>query len=461
MATGNVAVVGGGLAGLSAAHELKRRGLNVELFERSRLLGGKATSFAVGDNEVDNGQHVFLGVCDQLLDFFRESGVPSREIYLQPRFEALLLDPGRPDNSARLREWPLPAPLHLAPALLMYKHLSPVDRIKLALALLAARKPAPLDETFAAWLDRHRQSSASRRSFWEPFLVPALNAPLHEVGAEDALFVVRQAFLGGRGAARFGYARVPLGRLAERAARGIDRVHKRSVVLGVELDTGGVPLLRVGNEQRSFDGVVLAVPPERLGRLVAGTGLLDVDLAQFRTAAIVDVHLWYSRPFAFTFAAVLESPMQWIFQKAPGYLCCSMSAADEYVGQPGTELVELCHSVIAGLFPEAAEKLKSGAATRDREATFIPGPGLTRPGPLTVSPRITIAGAWTDTGWPATMESAVRSGRIAAKALVVEPLRDEPQIEAAQPVGAATGDDLYRAEPASRVVASSTLEAAP
>src|SRR5437764_4737453 len=183
MAAGPVAVVGGGLAGLSTALELTRRGFEVELLERSRLLGGKATSFEVAGMAVDNGQHVYLACCTELFDFMRQLGYvcsgAGAPLFLQERFEALLLARGR--RPARLRAAPLPAPWHLLPALLRYPYLNPLGRLQLGRALLDARKPARPGETFASWLARHHQSVAARRAFWEPFLVPALNAPLHEV----------------------------------------------------------------------------------------------------------------------------------------------------------------------------------------------------------------------------------------------------------------------------------------
>ena len=142
-------------------------------------------------------------------------------------------------------------------------------------------------------------------------------------------------------------------------------------------------------------------------------------LGEFSTQPIVDVHLWYDRRFPrLDFAALLESPVQWVFAKGPGYLCCSLSAASEQVQRPERELVELCHRELAAAIPAVRRAtLIRGAATRDPEATFVPAPGLRRPGAATNVANLVIAGAWTDTGWPATMESAVRSGRTAATQL--------------------------------------------
>lgn len=430
MAASRVAVVGGGLAGLSAALELKRLGANVTLFERSRLLGGKATSFTLDGIEVDNGQHVYLACCTEFIDFVARAGEKSGAgdvLTLQPEFDVLLLARGR--APARLHAGCLPAPLHLAPSLARYKYLSLGERVQLARAVMAVRRPPRAGETFDAWLARHGQSDQARAAFWEPLFVPALNAPLGDVSAEDALFVIRVAFLSNRGAARFGYARVPLARIAEAAARQLDAVHLRTPVAGLLMNDGSKsdsPIRGVqleGGDVFPCDGVVLAVPPSRLARLLSEPESLGLrGLETFRTAPIVDVHLWFDVPrFGFDFAALLGSPVQWVFEKGAGYVCCSMSAAGRYIRWPNADLVDLCVRELTERVPGlAGAKLLRGHATRDREATFVPTPGLRRPGPVTKRPDVVIAGAWTDTGWPATMESAVRSGRAAARALAVQ-----------------------------------------
>jgi hydroxysqualene dehydroxylase len=431
MAPGKVAVVGAGLAGLSAALELNRLGFTVELLERTRLLGGKATSFKLADAEVDNGQHVYLACCTEFVDFVRRARPTSppdaSPLYLQDRFEARLLARGR--RPARLRAARLPAPWHLVPALLRDHQLAPLDRVRIGLAMLDARRPPQPGETFDAWLRRHHQTVATRKGFWDPFFVPALNAPLDEVSAEAALFVISTAFLRDAGAARFGYARVPLARIAEAAAKQLDRVYLRTPVAGLEMREDAAGRLVLGalaledGRRMTYDGVVLAVPPNRLKRLLGRPEAFGIcGLDDFRAAPIVDVHLWYdTAALGFGFAALLDSPVQWVFEKGPGYVCCSMSAAGGYVDWPEPELVELCRRELAAVVPELARApLLRGAATRDREATFIPFPGLRRPGSTTSCRQVVIAGAWTNTGWPATMESAVRSGRAAARALAAQ-----------------------------------------
>ena len=427
IAGARVAVVGGGLAGLAAGVDLAGRGCDVVLLERSRLLGGKATSFRVGDVEVDSGQHVHLACCTEYVDFVHAAGMGDA-LWLQERFEAVVLRPGAPP--ARLRAGRLPAPLHLAASFARYAPLGLRSRLEVARALLAVRAggaPRPA-ETVAEWLRRHGQGGEATRAFWEPFVVPALNAPLAEAPAPDFLFTIRTAFLTDAGAARFGWSRVPLARIAEAAAQRAGDVRLRTPVAGLLGGLGGqggsdaVRGVRLtSGEAVVADAVVLAVPPSRLAGILGEPERLGVaGLDALRPAPIVDVHLWYEPASLpdWEFAAILGSPLQWVFRKSAGYLCCSMSAAREAVLRPEAELVDLCARELAAVEPalRGARPLRGGAV-RDPEATVVATPGRARPGVATAVPNVVLAGAWTDTGWPATMESAVRSGRAAARRL--------------------------------------------
>jgi squalene-associated FAD-dependent desaturase len=325
----------------------------------------------------------------------------------------------------------LPAPLHLTPSFARYPHLKLRDKVQIGRALLAARRDRGPQGDMASWLTRHHQSRATRRAFWDPFLVPALNAPLEEAAAADALFVIRTAFLSSRAAARIGYTTVPLARLAEAAAARADAVHLRTAVVSLDYQGAHASGLHTESERRSdFDAFVLAVPPQRLAGMLGPEQELGVSgLDSFRTQPIVDVHLWYALPARTRllneagFAALLDSPVQWVFEKGPGYLCCSLSAAQDLISLPERELVDRCHRELAAVLPLLRDIAPiRGAATRDPDATFVPTPGLRRPGPATAVGNVAVAGAWTDTGWPATMESAVRSGRAATAHL----LRTQP-----------------------------------
>jgi squalene-associated FAD-dependent desaturase len=414
---GRVAVVGGGLAGLAAAVALKDAGRSVEVFERSRLLGGRTTSFVVDGEEVDNGQHVFLGCCTAFIDLATRLGLGER-LRLQERFDARVFAPGRPPG--RLRAAGLPAPWHLAVGFLGYAELGWGDRVRVSRTLLALAGLAGDERPLAAWLRARGQTEAGVAAFWEPFFVPALNAPLDRIAVGEAAFVVSTAFLSDAGAARFGFLTVPLARLAEAAADRLDAVHLRTAVTGLERGPCGAPaaLCTADGRRLCFDAFVLAVPPDRLGRLAGDLGPPQLD--GFAGRPIVDVHLWHDRgALGFDFAALLRSPVQWVFEKAPGYLCCSLSDAGETVTWPEERLVALGWSAVRERLPGlAGARLVRGAATRSPDATYAAARGVRRPGAATAAPNVALAGAWTDTGWPDTMESAVRSGRAAAQVLL-------------------------------------------
>ena len=428
-----VVVVGAGLAGLAATCRLADQGCDVVLLDRSRLVGGKATSFSVDGVEVDNGQHVHLGCCTEYLDFMAALGMGD-SLWNQPRFEVTVL--GRDRRAARLYTTPgLPPSLSLLPSFAAYSPLGLAAKAQVARALRRATRASDPGETFGGWLRRHGQGRAAIDGFWELFVVPALNAGLDEVSAADALFVVRTAFTGNPDAARIGWSRIPLARIAEAAAGRAGTLRLRTGVTSL-LDSGGeVRGVRcVDGEEIHADAVVLAVPPARLSSILGDPGAYGVEgLDQFRSRAIVDVHLWFDSPAELGFAAIIGSPVQWVFEKQPGYLCCSLSAADTLVGWPEPDLVQLCHAELTAVWPRLrGARLLRGAATRDPEATFVPTPGLHRPASATSRTNLAIAGAWTDTGWPATMESAVRSGRAAATTVLSAAAHPARPLEAAR-----------------------------
>jgi hydroxysqualene dehydroxylase len=414
-----IAIVGAGLAGLAAGLDVKDAGARVELFERSRLLGGRATSFEIDGVEVDNGQHVFLACCTEFVDFAERVGM-QRFLQLQDRFDALVL--ARDGRAGRLRAGSLPAPLHLAASFLRYPHLSAGAKLRVARALAAAlASGAGKAGSFEAWLKQTGQNAETRRAFWDPFFIPALNAPFERVDNADAMFVLSTAFLKDAAAARFGFSTVPLAHFAAAAAARFDEVHLSTAVAGISSGEAGVTLRLLDGRTSAFDAVVLAVPPRALAKLLGDAEAYGVhDLDGFDPFPIVDVHVWHDGGGAgFDFAAALESPVQWIFEKAPGYLCCSFSAADRYARLSTAELASLAWNEVRAFVPRlGGATLQRSSVTRNPEATYLPRIGMRRPAQQTAHPAVAIAGAWTQTGWPDTMESAVRSGRSAARAIL-------------------------------------------
>jgi hypothetical protein len=302
-----------------------------------------------------------------------------------------------------------------------YSHLGVAGKLRIARALAAALlgKSDP-SETFETWLVRNGQGAQERTAFWDPFFIPALNAAFDRVGAADAMFVLKTAFLRDAGAARFGFSKVPLAHLTQAAAKQLDAAHTSTAVLSITPNDPAVTV-SLSNGDTTFDAVVLAVPPRQAERILGDPQRYGVtNLDRYDPYPIIDVHLWHDGgSIGRDFVAALESPLQWIFEKEPGYLCCSFSAADEYLRQPTAELESLAWREVQTFLPSLKDAtLVRSAVTRNPEATWLPRVGAARTQQRTSHPRIAIAGSWTETGWPDTMESAVRSGNLAAAALL-------------------------------------------
>jgi squalene-associated FAD-dependent desaturase len=415
-----VAIAGGGLAGLAAGMALAEAKHDVELFERSRLLGGRATSFEIGGVEVDNGQHVFLGCCDAFIDFASRAGMKNA-LYLQERFEALVIDHGK---ASALRAGTLPAPWHLVASFLRFRHLGLGGKIDVARALAAASHNGNTrEQSFASWLREQRQGDEAMRVFWTPFFVPALNVPLEEMDAREALFTLRTAFLQDAKGARFGFSKVPLAHIARAAAAQLSAVRTSTSVQSLKLaGNRAVTLETTSGERHAFDAFILALAPPQLMRLLGDPehyGLASLD--EYKPHPIIDVHLRYTcQPDVnFSFAALVDSRIQWVFRKGDGYLVCSMSAAGEYLRRSTDDLIELAWSEVRKALPKLrGATLEDAAVTRNPEATFSASAKTVRPGPATTIENVFIAGSWTGTGWPDTMESAVRSGITAAQRMI-------------------------------------------
>jgi len=449
-APAHVAVVGGGLAGITAAIALAETGARVTLLESRPRLGGATSSFSRGDLTVDNGQHVFLRCCTAYRGLLARLGMTG-SVTLQDRFDVTVLRPG---GRARLRRTALPGPLHMGQALAGYRHLSYAERLlvvpaALAMARLDPASPELDGQRLGDWLAAHWQGEHARRALWDLFTVSALNVPGDDANLALAATVVKTALLSARNAADIGIPAVPLGDLHGQAAAGLlgrlgARVRLGAKAAAVEaLPSGGfvVRLASRGTAESNgadvirADGVVLAVPPE------AASGLLPpaADQAaaarpgpgqwlQIASSPIVNVHVIYDRRVTrLPFAAAVDSPAQWVFDRTgPSglregqYLAISLSAADAYADVPAARLQERFLPALAELFPAAAQaRVVDCFVTREPRATMhqVPGVGRLRPGAATAVPGLVLAGAWTDTGWPDTMEGAVRSGLNATREL--------------------------------------------
>ncbi len=436
-----VGVIGAGLAGLAAGLELADRGHEVELLERRPWAGGATYSFRDGEtgDEVDNGQHLFMACMTAYAGFLERLGTLDRT-RRQRRLRVPVFDAA--GRRSDLWAANLPFGLHLAPALLRYRHLTRGQKARIARVFLAIRRLGPeerarmADVTFAAWLRGRGQTRADVRDFWDFLVVPTLNCRSDRASAEAARFVLEEGFLRGPRSAALGLPAAGLSELHVRpAVRAIRErggaVSVRSGVERIELAGGrATTLLLRGGERRSYDAVVGALPPWRLAPLLPAeprlAGLARA-LARFEPAPILNLHLWFDRPVApFAFAAFTGPQAPWAFNRsrlggergAGERLALSISAPGELFALDREALRERFLSWARAALPAAREaKLLRFLAVKEPEATFVPAPALARPGPRTALPGLFLAGAWTDTGWPATMESAVRGGLAAADAV--------------------------------------------
>lgn len=428
-----VGVVGGGLAGITAALDLAAAGRDVVLLESRPWLGGLASSFRRGDLTVDTGQHVFLRCCTAYRGLLERLGVTGSTT-LQDRLDIPVL---AADRTARLRRDPLPAPLHLGRALLSYGMLPPAARLRAGRAALALGRvdPATDDRTFGSWLAEHGQDARAVEALWDLIGVATLNLPAAEASLGLAAKVFRTGLLDRAGSGDLGWSRVPLGRLhseATLAALGTAGVPVRFGARVRALDPDGAGW-RIGLDDGAVpvDEVVLAVPPPAAEALLPGGGThAPAGWAERLGASpIVNVHVRYDRRVTgHEFFAAVGSPVQWAFDRTAGsgagegqYLAVSLSAAGREVDQRAADVVGQIVPALAALLPAARDaRVLDSWVTRERTATFrgVPGSAALRPPADSGVPGIALAGAWTATGWPATMEGAVRSGHAAAQTLL-------------------------------------------
>ncbi len=446
-----VVVVGGGLAGITAAIALAESGADVTLLEARPRLGGATCSFNRDGLIIDTGQHVFLGCCSAYRGLLARLGV-TEHAPVQDRFDVTVLAPGfaappraGQPKQARLRRTALPGPLHMLPALGRYPFLSRAERIRVSRPALAMRRVDPADpavdtQRFGDWLAARGQSERARRALWDLFSVSALNIAGDDASLALAATVVKTGLLGQNNAADIGVPALPLGELHGDAAATLLAKLGAQVALGTKVSaievTGDVDaryrIHLARDPDLAADAVVLAVPHEKAAPLVPPDALPPATVqawAGLGASPIVNVHVIYDRPvMSLPFAAAIDSPVQWVFdrtrisgldQLSPGqqYLAISLSAADEYADVPAARLREQFVPALAELFPAARDaQVTEFFVTRERRATFrqVPGSGALRPQAATRRPGLVLAGAWTDTGWPDTMEGAVRSGLAAA-----------------------------------------------
>ena len=440
-------VIGGGLAGLAAAARLARGGRRVLLLESRPRLGGRATSFddAGSGESIDNCQHVGMGCCTALQQFCEEAGLG--DLFRIERELTFIDARGR---RSRFVGRQLPAPLHLAPAFAGLKYLTWRDRIQIGRGLQAlARDPGPWEGSFADWLIGHGQGEPARRLFWHVVLVSALSETLDRIDTAAAKKVFVDGFLSNAAAYEVHLPRRPLDDLyGEPMLR-----HLRS--LGVEVRTGAAVSqvdihadihadIQADIEEETVAGVtlrdgetipaaavVLAVPFHRVNALLPEAARLP-QLDRLESAPIASVHLWLDRPITdLPHAVLVEHLSQWVFARPPAadgrlghYYQVVISASRDVIARPRAEVIAQVVAELRSVFPDAVDAavLRSRLVVEKRAVFSIrPGSDRLRPSQATSTRGLVLAGDYTRTGWPATMEGAVRSGELAAAVLLGAP----------------------------------------
>jgi hydroxysqualene dehydroxylase len=442
-----IAVVGGGLAGLAAAIECADGGADVTLYESRQRLGGATFSVDRKGYWIDNGQHILLRCCVSYGSFLRRLGV-ERLVAMQPRLHVRVLREGK--KPALLSRAHLPAPLHLASALLGYAPLRLRERLSALHAGAALRRLDPDDPeldlvTFGDWLRAHKQSPRAIASLWNLIALPTMNVSADEASLAQAVQVFRTGLLDSASACDIGVSTVPLQQLHGDAATAVLEEAGARIVLGtpvrsIERELGGLRVV-LDDGAEVVHAVIAAVPHTAAGDLLP-TGAVDLDaLAAFEDGPIVNLHVHYDRRvLGDLIAAALDSPVQWLFDRTKSsgvdhgqLVVVSLSDARTELGEPVAVLRERYLPALARLLPAAATaEVLDFAVTREPRATFRPVPGTRRlrPAERTPVPGVYLAGSWTATGWPATMEGAVRSGVLAARAALSDlavgaPAREE------------------------------------
>ena len=447
----DVVILGGGIAGIATALDLLDAGRSVTLVESRNFLGGRAFSFTDSNTGValDNGQHVIVGCCAEFISFLERLSVRDRW-FLQDRLRIPVFS--RNGKRGDLAASRLPAPLHLLPSFLAYPHLSPPDKLRVLWGMARARftnrdDPKLEDITFYQWLQDNGQSERAINNLWNLVVEPTLNDNVREVSAAMGLMIVQVGMLSGANSGNLGYARdgllASIGEPARRVLeeRGAtlllgDAIRRvvvsaetgmngpRDSVAAVELASGRRVVGREFVSALPFFALLRLLPPE-----VAGLEFFT-RIGRLEWSPILNLHVHYDRPVMdLPFCAFVDSPLQWVFNRnaiagdPPGggqLVTISVSAAWDYIELPREELAPVFLGEMAEAFPAAGEaSVVNITVVKQREATFrcLPGAGRLRPGPDTPLTNLFLAGEWTNTGWPSTMEGAVRSGQQAARAV--------------------------------------------
>src|ERR1700756_2684589 len=437
-----VAIAGGGLAGLAAACALSDAGFRVTLFEKRPFLGGRASSYEhPGTGEVvDNCQHVLFRICTNLVKFYEHIGVADQIRWFD---QMNFIEPG--GRVSVMKSSPLPAPLHTAPSFLHFPFLSAGDKLAISRALIPLTLTVQRDngQSFQQWLDAHGQTRNAVARFWHPILISALSEELDRISVSAAAQVVRES-MKTPAARHMGVPTLPLTDLYNAAGDYVRShggiVHFRCPVEGFTADDSQVRVRMRGKEgaEQTFDYLVLALPFDALESMLPAetqSEAIREKIGHFENSPITGIHLWFDKQISdLDHAVLLDRTIQWMFHKSRlqpmrtqnengsgsgSYIELVVSSSKTLIDKSRAEIVDLALAEVREFFPAArAANLVKSTVIKEVNATYSPRPGIDahRPSAITAWPRVFLAGDWTATGWPATMEGAVRSGYLAPEA---------------------------------------------
>jgi len=450
MPTPPVLIIGGGLAGLAAAAGLASQGVPCRILESRQQLGGRASSFIDPANgeEIDNCQHVSMGCCTNLAHFCETVG--AEDCF---RREKSLTFFGPTGRSTVMSASPLPAPLHLLPSLASLHWLTWLERLRLlrGLSSLLRTPSAQLRGVrLSDWLVQHHQSGRICTGFWHLVLVSALSESLDRIDASYARKVLLDGFAKNRTGWEVLVPQVSLSRLSDEFAAnwligcGV-RIDRSTAVESLRAEGRRVTQLTTrAGDAIPVEDVIVAVPPYRLAPLLEASHIPTAGwppLASIETAPIASVHLWFDRPLTDMRNAVLVDRLsQWMFNRSAGstqpggpWYCQVVISASRNLDEIGQEAtVAQVADELRAVWPVAKEaKLLRGRLVVERRAVFSVTPGIDALRPAQQSPidNLQLAGDWTQTGWPATMEGAIRSGYLAAENVLRRRGRPAPLVQ--------------------------------
>jgi squalene-associated FAD-dependent desaturase len=442
----SVTILGGGLAGLASAITLGQRGFKVTLLESRNRLGGRASSFvdAITGQVIDACQHVSMGCCTNFTHFCRTVGIDS---FLQAQSPLYFMTPDR--KISRLEADPVPAPFHLARSLLRSHYLNLGEKIQIAWGLLCLRLANPNDDQpLLRWLKCHRQTDRTIRRFWATVLTSALNESIDRMGLKYARKVFVDGFLRHRKGFEVQLPTVPLIRfygeeLQQTLQKNGIEVHLNTGVKTIEIDKKKVHQLRLRDDRvLQADWYISSVPFERFLGLMPEEVIREnptfQQISLLEPSPITSIHFWFDQPIcAYPHLVLIDCLSQWVFNRGeivPGehYLQVVVSASHEAKTLGREKLIEAIYSELLHILPEVAKaKLIRSKVITEHSATFSAFPGVDniRSPQETPISNLILSGDWTRTGWPATMEGAVRSGYLASEIILNRTGRPERLVQ--------------------------------